>query len=110
MMQTYEIERDDLPSLTFTGFEVANVVSSPDNAAEYYSGATGRYERYALYQTEDKKYIAYHGEYSQWQGEKDKHSAKVCDTLEEVKKFFGYSWLAKELYISGCIDYSEEIQ
>jgi len=35
---------------------------------------------------------------SQWEGERTRHSATVCDDLDEVHDALGDGWLAKELY------------
>lgn len=41
---------------------------------------------------------------SAWQGDRDRCSGKVCETLEEVKEFFGHGWMAKELYYGANIE------
>lgn len=37
-------------------------------------------------------------------------SGKVCETLAEVKEFFGHRWLAKELYAEAGIDDAVEVE
>ena len=37
------------------------------------------------------------------------YKLKVCETFDEVKDFFGYGRLAKELYIKGGIPYTISI-
>ncbi len=47
---------------------------------------------------------------TQWQGEHDRHAAKVCDTVGQVVEFLGAGWLAKELYEEAGIDIAEVIE
>ena len=110
MTDTYTVQRDGERGLRFKGKRLASARSSADRAYSNYSGTTGRWCELALYQTAKGKYIAVSVGRTQWQGEHDRHAAKVCDTVEQVVEFFGAGWLAKELYEEARIDIAEEIE
>lgn len=100
---------DNEPNLRFTGEEIASAASTDNNAAgSSYSGQTGRWTELSLYRTKGGKYVCHQVGRTCWQGERDRYSGAVCETLDEVKAFFGHRWLAKELYaeagISDAID------
>lgn len=98
-METITLEIDNAPNIKFTGEMIGGVSSSPDQAMNSsWSGETGRWTILRLYKTKGGKYICHQIGKTQWQGERDRFSGKVCDTLEEVVEFFGQRWLAKELY------------
>lgn len=104
-METFVLRIDNEPNIRFTGELLAKSSSSDNNAAgSSYSGSTGRWTELALYKTKGGKYICHQIGYTRWQGERDIYSGEVCETLDEVKEFFGYRWLAKELYESAGID------
>lgn len=98
-METFILEIDNAPNIRFTG-ELLAGASSTDNQAmgSSYSGQTGRWTELAIYKTKGGKYICHQVGRTRWQGERDRFSGKVCETLEEVIEFFGHRWLAKELY------------
>ncbi|MBU2735089.1 hypothetical protein HAQ00_04970 [Acidithiobacillus caldus ATCC 51756] len=109
-MDTYTLEIDNNPDIRFTGELIAKVSSSGDRATgSRYSGQTGRWTTLALYKTKGGKYVCHQIGHTLWEGERDRHSGKVCDTLEEVKAFFGYRWLAKDLYAEAGIDDAVDI-
>lgn len=104
-VETFTIEIDNEPNIRFTGELLAGVASSDDRAyGSSYSGQTGRWTELALYQTKGGKYVCHQVGRTRWQGERDRFSGQVCETLEEVKAFFAHRWLAKELYASAGID------
>lgn len=104
-METYTLEIDNEPNIRFTGELVATAASSDNKAVgSSYSGQTGRWTELALYKTKGGKYICHQIGRTCWQGERDRFSGKVCETLEEVKEFFGHRWLAKDLYAEASID------
>lgn len=104
-METFVLRIDNEPNIRFTGELLAKSSSSDNNAAgSSYSGSTGRWTELALYKTKGGKYICHQIGYTRWQGEHDIYSGEVCETLDEVKEFFGHRWLAKELYESAGID------
>lgn len=98
-METFILEINNAPNIRFTG-ELLAEASSTDNQAmgSSYSGQTGRWTELAIYKTKGGKYICHQVGRTRWQGERDRFSGKVCETLEEVIEFFGHRWLAKELY------------
>lgn len=104
-METFTVEIDNKPSIRFTGELVAAAASSDDRGyGSMFSSETGRWTELALYKTKGGKFICHQIGRTRWQGERDRHSGKVCETLAEVKEFFGYRWLAKELYEKAGIE------
>ena len=110
-METFTLEIDNAPSVRFTGELVASAASSDNQAmGSSYSGETGRWTELALYKTKGGKFVCHQVGRTCWQGERDRFSGKVCETLEEVKEFFGHRWLAKELYAEASIDDAVEVE
>lgn len=110
-METFTLEIDNTPSIRFTGELLARACSSDNQAmGSSYSGNTGRWTELELYKTKGGKYICHQVGRTRWQGERDRYSGKVCETLEEVFEFFGHRWLAKELYAKAEIDDAVEIE
>ena len=107
-METFTLEIYNAPDLRFCGKLLASAASSGSHVGSY-SGQTGRWTELELYITESGKYICYQIGRTIWAGERDRHSGKVCETLEEVKDFFGHRWLAKELYADAGIDDAIEV-
>lgn len=110
-METFTLQIDNEPDIRFTG-ELMGSAASSDNQAmgSYsYSGQTGRWTELALYKTRGGKFICHQVGRTRWQGECDRFSGTVCDTLEEVKAFFGHRWLAKDLYADAGIDGAVEV-
>lgn len=104
-MDIITIEIDNAPDIRFSGELVAKASSSDDQAmGRHYSGQTGRWTELYLYRTAGGRYVCHQIGRTRWQGERDRHSGAVCDTLEEVIEFFGHRWLAKELYAEAGID------
>lgn len=109
-METFTLEIDNEPNIRFTGELMACAVSSDNQAmGSNYSGQTGRWTELELYRTKGGKFICHQVGRTRWQGERDRFSGKVCETLEEVKEFFGYRWLAKVLYSEAGIDDAVEV-
>lgn len=101
----YTINRDNGPDLKFVGEIIGESKSSSNNASgSSYSGSTGRWKELTLFKTKSGKFICQLVERTQWQGERDRFKAAVCETEKEVIDFFGYSWLAKELYDNANIE------
>lgn len=110
-METFTLEIDNEPSVRFTGELVASAASSDNQAmGSSYSGQTGRWTELALYKTKGGKFVCHQVGRTRWQGERDRFSGKVCETLAEVKEFFGHRWLAKELYAEAGIDDAVEVE
>lgn len=110
-MQAFELRVDNAPSVRFMGELVASAASSDNRAwVSNFSGQAGRWTELALYKTKGGKFICYQVLRTRWQGDRDKFSCKVCEMVEGVKEFFGYDWLAKELYVDAGIGYSVEVE
>lgn len=104
-METHTIVIDDAPDIRFTGECIGQASSSDNNAAgSNYSGQSGRWTELKLYKIAGGKYICHQVGRTRWQGERDRFSGHVCETLDEVKTFFGHRWLAKELYADASIE------
>ena len=109
-METFTLDIDNAPSVRFTGELVASASSDDQAIGGSYSGQTGRWTELALYKTKGGKIICHQVGRTRWQGERDRFSGKVCETLSEVKRFFGRRWLAKELYAEASIDDAVEVE
>lgn len=110
-MKTFTLEIDNASNVRFTGELVASAASSDNQEmGSSYSGQTGRWSELALYKTKGEKFVCHQVGRTCWDGERDRFSSKVCETLEEVKEFFGYRWLAKELYSEAGIDGTVEVE
>lgn len=104
-MEWFLVEVDNGPGLRFRGKIRANVRSYSDKArVGEYSGQVGRHSELSLYETAGGNFVCQLVERTRWQGESDSYDGKVCDTVEQVKEYFGYGWLAKELYRDAGID------
>ena len=99
------VQRDGEPFLKFTGETLAHASSSDDkNLGPRYSGSTGCWTELNLYRTGKGKFICEQIDHSQREGERDHFSGHVCESKDEIIKFFGHSWLAKDLYKIAKID------
>lgn len=103
-MDKITVKNDKAPDIRFTGELIAKVASSPDQAHPRYSKQTGRWTELALYKTQTGKFVCSEIGCTSWIGEHTRYKAEVCDSVEEVTKFFGYGWLAKELYEKAKLD------
>lgn len=102
--ETCIIPVSNAPDIRFAGEKIAEVSSSKHRDSEFYSGKTGRWTELLLYKTKGGKFVCQQVGRTEWAGEYDRHSAEVCATLDDVKKFFGFGWLAKRLYRMAQID------
>lgn len=109
-MKTFTVKIDKAPSIRFTGKLTASAASSDNKAmGSSYSGHAGRWTELELYESKGGKFVCHQVARTLWQGERDRFSGKVCETLEEVKDFFGHCWLASELYAKAGIALEENI-
>ena len=109
-METFTIEIDGEPNIRFTGELVAKACTSNDQAAGiYYSGHPDRWTKLYLYKTKGGKFVCHQIDRTIYH-DRGRLSGKVCETMEEVKEFFGHRWLAKELYDDAGIDDSIELE
>lgn len=109
-MATYTLENDGAPDVRFTGELLASVASSNNNASSYYSGSTGRWSTLSLYKTKGGRFVAQSIGHTQWQGEHTRYKVGVCETVEEVAKFFGHGWLAKHLYHDAGLEVVQDVE
>ncbi len=104
-METITLTFDNAPNIRFTGRRIGHASTHPDQAmGSSWSGETGRWTVLDLYRTTSGKYVCHQIGRTQWQGEQDRFSGKVCETEAEVIEFFGHRWLAKELYEDAGIE------
>lgn len=104
-METRTLKINNAPDIRFTGELIGSAASSDNKAlVSSYSGQTGRWTELYLYKTKGGKYICHQIGRTSWVEEKDRFSGSVCETLEEVRAFFGHRWLAKELYDEAGIE------
>lgn len=112
--QSFRIERGNGLPLAFTGVLLAQVESSPDRARSDYSGATGRWQRFAIYRTQAGAIVCVRHNLTQWQGERDEAAAEVVPDLAGIAKFFGTGHLARalirRLYDEDGTDLAEHVE
>jgi len=110
-METFTLEIDNAPSIRFAGELIASAASSDNQAmGGGYISQNDRWTELSLYKTKGGKFICHRIGRTRWYGERDRFSGKVCETLIEVKEFFGHRWLAKELYAEASIDDAVEVE
>ncbi|WP_439438037.1 hypothetical protein [Salinivibrio costicola] len=110
-METFTLDIDNAPNIRFTGEQIGSASSSDNQAmGSSYSGQTGRWTELYLYKTKGGKYICHQIGCTRWIGEHARYSGQVCETLDEVKAFFGHRWLAKELYDDAGIDCAVDVE
>jgi hypothetical protein len=97
-METTTLTIDHAPNIRFAGERLASA-STKHNESD-----AGRWTELNLYKTSSGRYVCHQIGRTQWEGEQDRYSGKVCDTEAEVIEFFGHRWLAKELYEDAGIE------
>jgi hypothetical protein len=108
--ERFAVVRDNAPDVTFTGELLVNTSSSQDRIdGDRWSGSPGRWTTLKLYRTTGGKFVAQRIGHTMWEGERTRYTAKVCETEDEVKGFFGMGWLAKDLYEDAEIDTTEHV-
>lgn len=103
-MREITVERDNAADLRFTGVNLA-WASSKD---PYNNG--GRWTELALYKTKGGKFVCAEVGRTCWQGEHYRFGGAVCETEQEVIKYFGHGRLAKEIYEVAGINAAEEVE
>lgn len=98
----YRIKSDGEPDLKFKGICLGLSTSLDHNRND-------RWTELYIYKTKKGAFVCYQKNRTKWVGEQTRNKAKVCKTLDEVKEFFGYGWLAKALYDDASIDYTQTI-
>lgn len=105
-MMGYLVPRENAPTLQFTG----ELLTTIESSAFYEWKKQDRWEELRLYKTDNYRCVCEHSIYSNEVGEPAySNYAKVCDTLEEVKDFFGHGWLAQQLYKATANQFTEEV-
>lgn len=84
-----EVEVSDAPDLIFNGKLIAEVKELEQR---------GVWREMRLFAVESGGFICHLTNGTRWEGKKNKYSAFECDSEDEVKEYFGFSDLAKELY------------
>jgi EXLDI family protein len=121
-METITVRRDEEPDLVFEGVKIASVTSlSHTNDI--------RWTELTLYRTATNRYVVERLGCTNWQGEMTRWEAFVTreethfpdiegeagagsldeSARDEIKKFLGYGWLAKELYDAADIEARETV-
>ena len=99
------ISVDGSHDIEFSGVLIASE-STSDNATDKkrYSGKSGVWTELYLYKTRDGRYVCARKERTKWVNQKEHSIAKFCYSIDEIKRFFGDSWIANELYKSSGIE------
>jgi hypothetical protein len=110
MSDKITLQRDNERDLRFQGDLIASARNWDDRAmGAAWSGQTGSWEQFYLYETTAGKYVCHAVHYTRWQGETDRYSGQVCTTADEVFEFFGSGTLAKEICEEAGLDVVEEV-
>ena len=109
-MEQVVVYRDGERDIKFTGELIASVKSTPERQSSNYSGSTGRWSELRLYRTAKGKYVCAQNGFTQWQGESDRYSGAVCESIDQVVEFFGTGRLAKRLYDAAGLDTAVEVE
>jgi hypothetical protein len=108
-MKTFTVDRDGDRPLRFTGTRLATARSSSDRARDDYSGQVGIREILELYQSQHGDYIAARTCITQWQGKHDTYEAIVSASQDAIVEFFGFGWLAMEIFAEAEWDIAEDL-
>ena len=97
----YEVTRDKRPPLVFVGWLRGEVSSR---------AAKARWTELRVYETQKRgRFIAEQVGVTMIPGERTRRQAIVCETEDEVERFFGEGPLARELYLVAGFDGIEEV-
>lgn len=99
-MDTFTLERDNDRDIRFKGELIATARSRESG---------GRWTELALYKTQGGTFICHQIGRTMWGRERDRFSAAICRSNEEIINFFGLRWLAKELYGEAGIDTAQQV-
>ena len=109
-MEKFLIRVDGKPNFAFVGEFLGEATSSPCQEIDgWWSGDIGRWQCLELYKTRAGNFVCSTIHYTEHTGERTKYEGEVYKTVEEVLKFFGHDWLAKELYLNCKIDESIQV-
>ena len=89
-MNHYKLKCDQNPDFNFTGDLIGQLTTSLDKSAPNYSGSPGRWSTIKLYKTLiGGKYVCQRIGYSAHPNEHTVYHVKVCNSVQQVKEFFG---------------------
>lgn len=108
-METITLPRTGEKPLRFKGKLIAKTETSSNDASPAYSGMTGIWSIYRIYETQQGRYVCQLVTHSQWQGDSSTYGVKICATPEEVSDFFGFGWIGKDLYRQAGFEFVEEV-
>lgn len=103
----YIVPRTGKLSLRFRGECLAEVSSRKQHRDGEWAK---HWTELALYQTEGGKYVCECVGRTSLDHENEKNDAVVCDTLDEVVKYFGTGWLAHNLYTEAGLEVYETVE
>ena len=103
--EAYYVAVDGGQDLKFKGWQLASVSNQFDGA----DFGADRWTVYILYMTIGGKLIAASEGRSKWANERTFYKAEVCETVEDVYKFFKFGQLAKRLYKDAGLDAAKTI-
>jgi hypothetical protein len=105
-MTAFNVRRDNERDLKFAGEILGCASSTHDQNKPDYSGQAGCWLDLYLYRTTTGKFVCEQIFNTLKGSAATLYSGALCENIEEVIKFFGVGWLAKELYDSANIDAS----
>ena len=79
-MEKFNIKRDGLPPIAFTG----ELIASADNRVGNDGNRANRWTEVSIYRTKGGKFIAALTRLTCWQGESDRRAAASFDTAPEI--------------------------
>ena len=92
-----------IPNIQITGEKIASAYSiDTPMGTGIYSGSKDRWKELDLYNTDEGKFVCSQIDRSIRYGEGNRYSYKVCETVDEIKAFFGGGCLAQELFARLC--------
>ena len=109
-METFTLKTSSGRDLRITGAHIGSASTSDDRSDSDYSGDPGRWTEMELYRTESGKFVCRISHMTRWQGESDRHTVEVCETLDELFEFAGDGSLACRLYADAGIDFVEVVE
>jgi hypothetical protein len=97
--EEFYLEVTNQPNIIVKG-KLQAYASSTDNQAmtSYYSGSTGEWQTFALYETTAGQFVCHKSKCSKWVGVRDYFEALVTEDPSDIMEFFGNDWLAQDLY------------
>ena len=100
-MKQITLYRTNEPDLKFFGETVAEAKSGEGD---------GFWKELYLFKTKAGNFVCHEIDGSNWSGCKNEYRTEICKEDKEIKKFFGYGDLAKELYLAAGLSEEEIIE